>query len=87
MAQVWVTHDELATLCGCAAGTARAHAKRWRWAERVSSDGAILVHLPDDLAFEFMAQSTLHGLTDHVADRNLSELSIVAAKTLRERAA
>ncbi len=55
MPQVWMTYDELATLCGCTAAEARLRAGHLSLHRRKSSDGATRVKLNLALMARFFA--------------------------------
>ena len=55
MPQVWMTYDELATLCGCTAVDARLRARHLSLHRRKSSDGATRVKLNLALMARFFA--------------------------------
>ena len=55
MPQVWMTYDELATLCGCNAAEARLRARHLSLHRRKSSDGLTRVKLDLALTARFFA--------------------------------
>ncbi|MBR0715862.1 hypothetical protein [Bradyrhizobium liaoningense] len=55
MPQVWMTYDELATLCGCDAAAARHLASHLSLDRRKSRDGCTRVKLNPALAAKFFA--------------------------------
>ncbi len=55
MPQIWMTYDELATLCGCTAAEARLRAIHLSLARRRSHDGATRVKLDLALTAKFFA--------------------------------
>jgi hypothetical protein len=55
MPQVWMTYDELATLCGCSAPEARLRALHLSLPRRKSSDGFTRVKLDLALTARFFA--------------------------------
>ncbi len=55
MPQVWMTYDELATLCGCSPTEARLRARHLSLRRRKSSDGATRVKLDLALTAKFFA--------------------------------
>lgn len=55
MPQIWMTYDELATLCGCDAGEARLPASHLSLDKRKSRDGSTRVKLNLALTARFFA--------------------------------
>ncbi|OAF16789.1 hypothetical protein AXW67_11765 [Bradyrhizobium neotropicale] len=55
MPQIWMTYDELGTLCGCDAMEAREYAKHLSLDRRRSRDGATRVKLNHTLMMQFFA--------------------------------
>jgi hypothetical protein len=55
MPQIWMTYDELATLCGCSPMEARDQARYLSLPRRKCSDGATRAKLNAALAMKFFA--------------------------------
>ncbi|OAF15630.1 hypothetical protein AYJ54_39575 [Bradyrhizobium centrolobii] len=79
MPQIWMTYDELGTLCGCGAMEARVYAKHLSLDRRKSRDGATRVKLNHALTMKFFA-------TVREADPDLDEAITALRETHRRMA-
>jgi hypothetical protein len=79
MAQIWLSYDEVAALCRCAADVARAKIEHRGWPRRRCSDGLVRVKLPADLAGDFFAYARERALQDATAAGAAPRPALIAA--------
>jgi len=92
MPQIWMTYDELATLCGCTPAEARLRALHLSLNRRKSRDGATRVKLDLALTARFFASIReadfdLDGVIEALQTTHRQMAELLAPPGFRERGA